>query len=131
LLALLLGGLLPLAAPRAQAQTTSEFLVNSTEDAVDADLADDVCDADPGPAVKCTLRAAVIQSNVTPGKQTIKLQPLIYRLTIAGANDGQSFTGDLDLTQDVDIIGSVAGKLRSTIDASGLGDSVFQSPAVR
>jgi hypothetical protein len=125
-LALLLSGVLT--APNAQAQTSSEFLVNSTEDAVDADVVDDVCDADPGPAVNCTLRAAVIQSNITPGKQTIRLQPLNYRLTIAGANEAQSLTGDLDLQEDVDIIGSVAGKQRSTIDASGLNDRVFQVP---
>lgn len=59
LLALLLTGLLPLAMPSVHAQTTSEFLVNSTEDAVDADVVDDLCDADPGPAVQCTLRAAI------------------------------------------------------------------------
>jgi hypothetical protein len=127
LLALLLAILLPPATPKALAQTTIEFLVNSTEDAVDADLVDDLCDADPGPEVKCTLRAAVIQSNVTPGKQTIRLQPLIYRLTIAGANESQGLAGDLDLTKDVDIIGSVAGKLRSTIDATGLGHRVFRN----
>jgi CSLREA domain-containing protein len=112
----------------AHAQTvppSTEFLVNSTEDKVDADFSDDVCDADPGPAVQCTLRAAIIQANLTPDQQVIRLQAQVYRLTIPGANEAQSFTGDLDVRDAVQIIGTTSGRARSTIDATGLGDRVF------
>ena len=128
-LALLMAALLPQVSQRsARAQTvppSTEFLVNSTEDKVDTDFSDDICDADPGPAVQCTLRAAIIQANLTPGQQVIRLQAQVYRLTIPGANEDQSFTGDLDVRDAVQIIGTTSGRARSTIDATGLGDRVF------
>jgi hypothetical protein len=130
LLALLFIGLLTLVFPSAaRAQAPAEFIVNSTVDQVDADIVDDLCDADPGPEVRCTLRAALMQANVTPGQQIIKLQPQIYRLTIAGANEDSSAKGDLDIRQTVQIIGAVFGKLRSTIDATGLGDRALHNIA--
>jgi hypothetical protein len=128
--ALLFTGLLPVVFPSAaRAQAPVEFIVNSTVDQVDADIVDDLCDADPGPEVRCTLRAALMQANLTPGKQIIRLQPQIYRLTIAGAHEDSSAAGDLDIRQTVQIIGAVAGKLRSTIDATGLGDRALHNIA--
>lgn len=127
IVALLVAVLWLLAPGTVRAQTGTEFIVNSTADLVDADIVDDLCDADPGPAVQCTLRAAIIQANATAGKQTIRLQPQLYRLTLTGAGENNSFTGDLDLAQEVDIIGTTAGKLRTIIDASGLNDRIFEN----
>jgi CSLREA domain-containing protein len=112
---------------RALAQSSSEFRVNSTADKVDADLGDDTCDADPGPAVECTLRAAIIQANLAPGEQVIRLQARVYRLTLPGAGEDLSFTGDLDVTDAMQLVGATSGSARSTVDASGLGDRVLHN----
>jgi hypothetical protein len=128
LLALLLAGLLSLGAPGFVRAQANEFLVNSTQDRVDAELADDICDADPGLAVTCTLRAAVMQANVTPGEHIIRLQPVLYRLTIPGAGEDQGLTGDLDLVGRITVVGtSSGGRLRTIVDATGLNDRVFDA----
>lgn len=75
LLLALLAGPLAVAFPfAARAQTATEFAVDSTLDQPDADVMDDICDADPGPGVRCTLRAAVMQANVTPGADAGNIQ---------------------------------------------------------
>src|SRR3712207_5466666 len=102
-------GLALVAARDAQAQSDSLFEVTSARDIADVDVSDHSCDADPGPAQLCTLRAAIMQANVTPGPQTILLEPRVYPLTIPGASEGASLTGDLDITQDVVIVGTTAG----------------------
>ena len=117
---------LPAFEGRAPAQSANEFLVTSTADKPDADVIDDVCDADPGPAVECTLRAAVMQANLSGGQQVIRLQPRVYRLTIPGADEDQASTGDLDLAGAVHLVGTAGGgRARSTIDATGLADRVL------
>jgi hypothetical protein len=126
LIALLIAALLPVGPSAVRAQTPTEIIADSTEDQVDADLADDICDADPGPAIRCTLRAAVMQANATPGEHIIQLRPVLYRLTIQGANEDQGLTGDLDLVGKITIIGSSFGRAQSTVDASGLNDRVFE-----
>ena len=107
------------------------FNVNYTADMRDVDLADDVCDADPGPAQLCTLRAAVMQGNVTPGDISIRLFPRTYKLTIPGAGEDLGAKGDLDLVGRIEIVGASNSRARSTIDATGVGDRVFdgRSPA--
>lgn len=107
------------------AQAPTEFIVNSTADEADFDFVDEVCDSDPGPAQRCTLRAAVIQANASVGEQIIRLQPVVYRLSLAGTGEDNGLTGDLDLRGEVQIIGATAGRATSTIDAGGLGDRVF------
>jgi trimeric autotransporter adhesin len=39
------------------------FVVRSTQDGGDVNVGDDVCDSDPGPQVRCTLRAAIQEAN--------------------------------------------------------------------
>jgi trimeric autotransporter adhesin len=126
-LTLLLAALLPLMLPSTAEAQAAEIIVDSTLDQVDADLVDDICDADPGPGVRCTLRAAIMQANVTPREHIIRLQPALYRLTIPGANEDQALRGDLDLLGRITIIGSATDgtRLRSTVDATGLNDRVF------
>jgi predicted outer membrane repeat protein len=68
MIALVVLGMAVLGAVPAAAAT---FTVNSTDDDGDLSGADGVCDAQAGPAVKCTLRAAVQQSNFTGPNDTI------------------------------------------------------------
>lgn len=97
------------------------FTVNSTEDAVDADPGDGVCETAPGNRV-CTLRAAVQEANALPGPGSILLPAGTYVLSIPGPDEDEGATGDLDITDDLTIVG--AGAATTVIDAAGL-DRVF------
>ncbi len=66
------------------------------------DTNDGVCDSD------CSLREAVINANACPGHQTIHIPADGYTLTLAGAGEDAAATGDLDITDDVTIIGTGA-----------------------
>jgi hypothetical protein len=83
-----------------------------------------------------SLRGAVIAANRNGGNNTIILglpskerrnqqqRPVIYRLTVAGADEDAARTGDLDITRGNLTIISINSNV--TIDATGLGDRVFQ-----
>jgi CSLREA domain-containing protein len=94
-----------------------EYIVNKT-----ADTNDGICSADD-----CSLREAVRNANACPGWQTITIPAAGYPLTIAGAEEDAAATGDLDITDDVTIVGEGA----PSIDGNGL-DRVFEvhAPAV-
>jgi len=96
---------------------SDEYIVNKT-----ADTNDGVCNADD-----CSLREAVRNANACAGWQTITLPAGGYTLTIAGAEEDAAATGDLDITDDVTIVGEGA----PSIDGNGL-DRIFEvfSPAV-
>lgn len=87
-----------------------------------ADTNDGICSASD-----CSLREAVITANACPGHQTIHLPPAGYVLTIPGTGEDAAATGDLDITDDLSILGTAA----PSIDAGGI-DRVFEvfSPAV-
>jgi CSLREA domain-containing protein len=53
----------------------------------------------------CSLREAVIAANAYPGANSIDLPAGVYTLSLAGANEDAAATGDLDLTDDVQITG--------------------------
>lgn len=96
--------------------------VNSTTDAVDALPGDGVCAT---AAAVCTLRAAIQETNVypSPGTDTITLAAsTTYPRTIAGSSEDQATTGDLDIRDDLHIVGNGA-----TVDANDL-DRVFHLP---
>lgn len=98
-----------LAAVLAGSPSSAEiFVVDSTDDAVDA--ADDgVCDADPNPGeAVCTLRAAVQAANALAGLDTIELGAGTYSLDLAGIEEVGA-AGDLDVTSSVRIEGAGAG----------------------
>lgn len=76
-----------------------------------ADTADGTCDAD------CSLREAITAANANAGHDTIVLPAGTYLLTIADADDDANANGDLDITDDVTILGDGAGT--TTIDAGG------------
>lgn len=95
------------------------FTVNSTADAVDAVPGDGRCATLAG---KCTLRAAVQETNALPGADAITVPGGMYRLALpqAGLDDA---TGDLDVSDHLRITGAGAGV--TIIDAGDL-DRVFQ-----
>lgn len=75
-----------------------------------------------------SLRAAIIAANRIGGNNLIRLSSVrggsVYHLTIPGADENNAQTGDLDITRgNVTIIGIGSNV---TIDATGLGDRVFQ-----
>lgn len=95
----------------------SEYLVTKA-----ADTNDGVCDASD-----CSLREAIINANACPGHQTIRIPPDGYTLTITGMGEDAAATGDLDITDDVTLVGMEV----PSIEADGI-DRVFEvfSPAV-
>ena len=109
----------------------SGFVVNSFLDTVDENPGDGI-NADANG--RSTLRAAIMEANARPGEDTIILGPGIFKLTLAGrAEDfrlnaagnitSSSETGDLDILDDLNIIG--AGTDLTFIDAAQI-DRLFQ-----
>lgn len=109
----------------------SGFVVNSFLDTVDENPGDGINADDNG---RSTLRAAIMEANARPGEDTIILGPGIFTLTLTGrAEDfrlnsagniaSSSETGDLDILDDLNIIG--AGTDLTFIDAAQI-DRLFQ-----
>ncbi len=71
------------------------FVVTTT-----ADTADGLCTSGD-----CSLREAVQMSNSCPGTQTISIPAGTYSLTRLGAGEDAASTGDLDITDSVQILG--------------------------
>jgi CSLREA domain-containing protein len=101
---------LSLAAPAPAAHAT---IVGVTKT---ADTNDGVCDAD------CSLREAVIAANATPGPAVINLPAGVYTLTLGGADDTAAL-GDLDIADDVAIVGAAAS---TTVVDGAAHDRVFE-----
>jgi CSLREA domain-containing protein len=112
--------LMPEAAHRPHRLQQTEFRVNSTADATDASPGDNRCEDATG---ACTLRAAVREANAWAGSFTIRLPSGTYRLTVAGAGERSSDTGDLNLLSDTTLIGE-AGR-DATVVRSDVGDRVL------
>lgn len=107
--------------PAAWAETIT---VNAFDDRPDADLTDGVCDADLAtPGLQSTLRAAVQHANATPGADTISVPAGVYRLTIKGGTEQVGATGDLDISDDVTIVGAGAGT--TIVDCKKSKDRAF------
>lgn len=79
------------------------FDVNDTADSVDMNLGDGNCLDANG---RCTLRAAIQETNALAGLDVIQIPAGLYTLTIAGAGEGQSATGDLNVLDDLQITGA-------------------------
>ncbi|QPC84018.1 hypothetical protein G4Y79_06455 [Phototrophicus methaneseepsis] len=115
----------PMLAPQDALSITSpevgepDFTINSTADTIDANPGDGQC-ADAGGL--CTLRAAIMESNVLRLTQTIYIPAGTYLLTIPGADEDASATGDLDILAPVLIVGE--DQATTIIDGNSL-DRVF------
>jgi len=95
------------------------FTVNSTADAIDANLGNGVC----ATAIdECTFRAAIMEANALPGDDIITLPAGIYTLTIAGRGEDVAATGDLDITSNLTVNGVDAA---NTIVDAGELDRIF------
>jgi CSLREA domain-containing protein len=66
----------------------------------------------------CSLREAVLAANQHPGFDAILLPPGTYRLSIAGTDEDLGATGDLDVADDLLIIGPGPGE--TVIDGGGI-----------
>lgn len=100
------------------------FLVNTTTDAQDILPGDGFCRT---AANQCSLRAAIQEANAKDGIAIITLPAGHYVLTIAGAFEDDSMTGDLDITDALLLAG--AGSNSTTIDANQI-DRVLNIKAV-
>lgn len=96
------------------------FLVDTTDDAVDAMSGDGRC-ADA--LERCTLRAAVQETNALPGADRIELPAGEFRLSLAGSGEDFAASGDLDIRDDLDLVGAGAALTRIDADA---GDRVVE-----
>jgi CSLREA domain-containing protein len=78
------------------------------------DTNDGWCDS-----MDCSLREAVIESNFCPGTQTIVIPAGMYSLTLAGTGEDAAATGDLDIKDNVTILGEdqpvINGDLRDRV----------------
>jgi len=98
----------------------ASFTVDSSFDAMDANPGDGVCADEAG---ACTLRAAIMEANALAGPDTVTIPAGIYILTIPSVVVDTAQTGDLDITEDLQIIGS--GAPATIIDGGrALGDGI-------
>jgi CSLREA domain-containing protein len=113
----LVAGLTVLVSPTPASAAT--FDVNTTADTPSANPGDGICEDAAG---DCSLRAAVQEANASADADIINLiDGETYVLDIVGAAEDAAITGDLDVLGELDIVSSGT----STIDASALGDRVF------
>lgn len=97
----------------------SGYIVTAFGDSVDADPGDGVSVDVNG---QSTLRAAINEANARVGADTILLGTGVYTLSLFGLGEDNALLGDLDITDDLTIIG--AGSGRTIIDADFL-DRIF------
>lgn len=71
----------------------------------------------------CSLREAILAANAAPGPDTVSLPAGTHSLSITGAGEDNSASGDLDITEALTITG--AGPDATVIEASGLADRIF------
>lgn len=104
------------------------WIVPCAADTINVTITNDTNDSLCGGPLNlpCSLRDAILSANVRPGHDTIYLPPGHYILTIIGTGEDSSMTGDLDILDEVTIIGS--GAATTFIDALG-NDRVFECRA--
>jgi len=98
-----------LCAGAAQATT---FTVDVEVDGVDAVPGDGLCATSER---RCTLRAAVQEANARPGADVVLVPAGAYMLSLTGIDEDSSATGDLDVHDELTLLG--AGARLTTIDA--------------
>ena len=105
------------ACPGAQAV---EFALTTTADTLDSVPGDGLCANADG---VCSLRAAVQETNALAGADRIVLPAGDFRLTRAGRAEDFAASGDLDVRDELAIVGS--GVLATRIDGNAI-DTVFE-----
>lgn len=96
------------------------FAVNSPADGVDAQRGDGVCETAVGNG-GCTLRAAIQEANASGGLDTINLPAGLgeYVLSLGGAGEDLSATGDLDISDSLSIVGTGGNRDQIIINGNG------------
>ncbi len=97
----------------ATAVSAATFVVNTTNDTVDATPGDGTC-ADA--ATQCSLRAAISEANALAGDDIITLPAGSYTQTLVAANEDLNAGGDFDITSNITING--AGAINTNIQAN-------------
>ena len=76
----------------------------------------DISDSTPdGSCDSCSLREAIQEANFLAGPDVINVPPGTYSMDIAGADEDLGQTGDLDVTDDVTIIGIGTTRIESHV----------------
>jgi len=97
----------------------------TTNDVLDGDtLSIAALIADPGTDGEISLREAIIAANNTAGADVISVPAGTYQLSITGTGENSAATGDLDIDDDVTIVGADAST--TIIDANAI-DRVFHA----
>jgi len=89
----------------------SDLVVDDLTDAIDVAPGDGACATASG---TCTLRAAVMEANALPGPDRVLLGPGTHVLSIDGFEEDEGLTGDVDVTDDLELLG--AGRELTIID---------------
>ncbi|WP_422928047.1 hypothetical protein [Singulisphaera sp. PoT] len=97
-------------------QVLSTFAVNTTADSVAVDL-----QTGKDATGHISLRSAIMAANAHAGADSITLPTGLFQLSIAGANEDNTATGDLDIKSDL----TIDGTGNSVIDGNSL-DRVFE-----
>ena len=97
------------------------MIINTMADGTDWDPGDGFCETGPGNNI-CTLRAIIQETNAQVGPDTIFVPAGQYKLTIVGAGENNGASGDLDVLDDLTIIGANAAM---TIIDGNQTDRVF------
>jgi hypothetical protein len=97
------------------------FTVDRADDVVTATDCDDATPND------CSLRGAIIKANATLGADTINVPAGIYTLTIPGVGENAAARGDLDITDNLTIIGE--GAANTIIQACTVDQKTAPCPA--
>ncbi|MGB0133515.1 choice-of-anchor Q domain-containing protein [Dokdonella sp.] len=93
----------------------ADFLVDTPADSVDSLPGDGLCADALG---TCSLRAAIMETNALAGTDTVDIPAGTYSLTRAGSGENESVSGDLDITDDLILLG--ADVSTTIIDAGAL-----------
>jgi CSLREA domain-containing protein len=99
-----------LSSPRTSTQDrrpTRDFRVDSITDEPDGARGDGRCATAAG---RCTLRAAIMEANATPGLDQVTVPSGVYKLGLEGTGEDAAATGDLDITDDLHLIGAGTGE---------------------
>jgi len=121
----------------ARAGETEPWVVNTAEDLPNPSISQPKIDVDPFTlGDQITLRAAVMKANHDLGPDTIIVPDGLWKLTLKGDDEDDAETGDLDVTDDLTIIGTPAdpatGADGTLIDGKKLKDRLFEvQPGVR
>lgn len=102
------------------------FTLDSTTDEVDSSPGDGLCVSSSG---VCTLRAAIMEANALTGADDITVPAGVYLLTLTGTEEDAAATGDLDITDELTLVGlshtAHASCTGPIIDAAAITERVF------